>query len=183
MLNVDVGVDVDVGDGVDFDGSVGMDGGVEFRMQTPYSTPYAWRSCHSGLANRRGNCVDSSRAQQWGPLLLFWSCGPSAWLELLLIKRSAPIMRTYPPSTIYRYVSMPYTQRIQTQNTHIYNTTTPSQILDQARTHPKPSPQTPPTPLQPKHRHTSHTPPVQTHLPSRSGINTYTFNILHSQST
>ena len=89
------------------------------------------------------------------------------------------MMCKYPPSTKYRYVSMSYTQIIQMYNTHRYNTITPSQILDQARTHHKPSPpdtthtaatqtqthvpyspcpNSPPIPLQDKHIYISQTP-------------------------
>ena len=38
-------------------------------------------------------------------------------------------MRRYPPSTIYRYLDLPYTQRIRTHNSHRHNTTPPFQTL------------------------------------------------------
>ena len=44
----------------------------------------------------------------------------------------APNMCRNLPNTIYRYLDMPSTQRIQTHNTHIHNTTPPSQTLAQA---------------------------------------------------
>ena len=47
-------------------------------------------------------------------------------------------MRRYPPSTIYRYLDLPYTQIIRTHNTHRHNTTPPLQTLVQA-TYPLPS--------------------------------------------
>ena len=82
------------------------------------------------------------------------SCGPAAWLTLLFIKEGdvetnpgptttrkqvwmqqhlplgAAKMRWYPPSSIYRYLDLPSTQRIQTHNTHIHSTTPPFQTLD-----------------------------------------------------
>ena len=48
-----------------------------------------------------------------------------------------PAMRTrwirrYPPSTIHRYLDLLSTQRIQTHNSHMHNTTRPLQTLVQA---------------------------------------------------
>ena len=70
-------------------------------------------------------------------------------------------MRRYPPRTIYRYLDLSSTQIIQTPNSHRFNTTSSLQTLVQSPTH---SPPTRPTPSQPKHRHTSSTPPVPTGL-------------------
>ena len=41
-------------------------------------------------------------------------------------------MRRHPPSTIYRYLELPSTQKIQTHNTHRHNITSPSKTLAQA---------------------------------------------------
>ena len=71
-------------------------------------------------------------------------------------------MRRYPPSTIHRYLDLPYTQIIQTHNSHRHNTTSP----DPCPSH-YPLPHSPPTPLtppQPKHRHTSNSHHVPTRL-------------------
>ena len=57
-------------------------------------------------------------------------------------------MRRYPLSTIYRYLDRPSTQRIQTHNSHSYNTTPPLQKLVQT-TYPLPT-------------YTTHTTAIQT---------------------
>ena len=46
-------------------------------------------------------------------------------------------MHRYPPSTIYRYLDLPSTQRIQTRTSHRHNTTPPLPTLVQA---PPPTP-------------------------------------------
>ena len=98
-----------------------------------------------------------------------------------------PKMRKYPPITVYRYLDLPSTQRIQT---HKHNTTPPdpgpsrpptlpntihttatkhrhmsyfpiSSRIGKAQTyHVTHSPPTPPTPPQAKHIHMPHTPPT-----------------------
>ena len=112
-----------------------------------------------------------------GPIYHFWAsgpCGPDGWLALLLIKwvlvrqievrhphtnksvfSISAINKYTVGSTIYRYLDLPSTQRIQT---HTDSTTSPLQTLVQSPTH---SPATAP---QHKHRHTSNTPPVPTGL-------------------
>ena len=64
-------------------------------------------------------------------------------------------MCRYPPITIHRYLDLSSTQIIQTHTSHIHNTTHRSRPWSKLPTH---SPPTPPTPLQPKHRHMSNTP-------------------------
>ena len=66
-------------------------------------------------------------------------------------------MRRYLPSTIYRYLDLPSTHKIQTHNTHKHNTTHSPKPWPKPPTH---SPHTPSTPPQPKHRHISHFSPV-----------------------
>ena len=103
--------------------------------------------------------------------------------------------RRYPPITIYRYLDLPYTEIIQTHNSHRHNTTPPLQTL------PKPpsllptphSPPTPTTPPQPKHTSNTHlfptglvkpkTNPLIYSPPLRPQPNTYTSHILHQLSS
>ena len=66
-----------------------------------------------------------------------------------------PKMRRYPPSTIYRYLNLPSTQKIQTHKSHILTPHHPSRPWSKSPTH---SPPTPSTPPQPKHKYTSNTP-------------------------
>ena len=97
----------------------------------------------------------------------------------------------HPPSTIYRYIDLPYTQTIRTHNTDRHNTTPTFLTLVQAPYHSPPTPHSPP---QPKHRHTSNTPPASTglvkpkpnphidsppHLPRRPEPNRHTFHTIH----
>ena len=49
-------------------------------------------------------------------------------------------MRSYPPSTIYRYLDLPLSQRIQTHNTHKHNTT--PTLTDLSPSHPPTRPNT-----------------------------------------
>ena len=70
-------------------------------------------------------------------------------------------MCRYPPITIDRYLDLPSTQRIQIHIPNRHNATPPLQTLVQAPTHSTP---TPPTPSQPKHRHTFNIPPVTSGL-------------------
>ena len=62
-------------------------------------------------------------------------------------------MRRNPPSTIYRYLDLSSTKRIQTHNTHRHYTTPPSQTLAQTA-----------HPLSPNTTHTTAT-RTQTHIP------------------
>ena len=95
------------------------------------------------------------------------------------------MMRRYPPITIYKYLELPSTQRIQTHNTHKHNTT----LQDPGPSRPPTPPLTPPTPPQPKHTPlspcSSRIGKAQTqsshpqHLPPRPEPNTYTCQTLH----
>ena len=68
----------------------------------------------------------------------------------------APQMCRLQPSTIHRCLDLLYTQIIQTHISHKHNISPPLQTLVQAPY--------PPTPPQPKQRHTSNTSPVPTGL-------------------
>ena len=65
-------------------------------------------------------------------------------------------MRRYPPSTVYKYLDLPSTQRIRTHKGHRQNATPPLKTLVKS---PTDHPATPPTPPQPKHIHTPYTLP------------------------
>ena len=101
--------------------------------------------------------------------------------------QGAPQTRRYLSSTVHRYLDLPYTQIIQTHNSHRHNIIPPDPGLSP---YPHPTYTTP----QQKHRHTYNTPPVLTGLvkpkpnplihsppllPRRPEPNTYTLYILH----
>ena len=106
------------------------------------------------------------------------------------LTQGAPQMCWYPPSTIHRYLDLPYTQRIPTHTSHRHNTiptlvqasyplptytthTTATKTQTHVQHYPcphwngkaqtqfsHPLTPSPPTPPRAKHIHTSHTPPT-----------------------
>ena len=77
------------------------------------------------------------------------------------------MLRRYPPSTLHIYLDLTSTQRIQTHNSHRHNPTLPGpgpSPLLLPPTHSPPTPQTPKTPPQLKHRYTFNTPHATTGL-------------------
>ena len=79
-------------------------------------------------------------------------------------------MCRYPPSTIYRYLDLPYTHTMRTHNSHKHNTTPLFQTLFQS---PYPLPTYTTHPRHPKHRHTSKPNPL-THTLSSHAVTSQT---------
>ena len=120
----------------------------------PNDTSYTRLSCYSVLANPVQIVWTTLRTQKRDNVETNPSptntrkqvCICDIFLRQIQVKKQiseqewtqgAPKMRRYPPSTIYRYLDLASTQRIQTHNKHRLNTTTPSQTLDKAY-HPPP---------------------------------------------
>ena len=88
----------------------------------------------------------------------------------------APKMCMYLPSTIYRFLNLPYTQRNQTHNKHIHNTTASSlAALDTTRV--------PPIYLHPVLTATTPSPAPTPALPSPSHPHTLSAYSSHTQTT